>query len=165
MRYDRVTGSCDDGTPGGVAIAGGAARLGVPEQMSWAQIRTYPHDLKLSDLERLSFRSNASDAGVVYMKITTEGHGSVLFSPNTQPGGEQGLGTWATHDVLDGTVRFNDDEGESSDVSWSTMLNRAGERQVQDVRFTAGCANPVGEGGALVQVDDLTINDEVIAFN
>ena len=132
--------------------------------MSWAQIRTYPHDLKLSELERLSFRSKASDAGVVYMKITTEGHGSVLFSPNTQPGGEQGLNTWAKHDVLDGTVRFDDDKGESPDVSWSDAVDLADNAQVKDVRFTAGCANPVGDG-ALVQVDDLTINDEVIDFN
>ena len=165
VRYDRVVGSCDTDPTGEVAIAGGAARLGVPKQMSWAQIRTYPHDLKLSELERLSFKSNASDAGVVYMKITTEGHGSVLFSPNTQSGGEQGLRTWATHDVLDGTVRFNDDAGTKPDVSWNEVLDRAGEAQVKDVRFTAGCAQPVGDDGALVQVDNLTINDEVIDFN
>ena len=76
-----------------------------------------------------------------------------------------GLGTWATHDVLDGTVRFNDDAGTKPDVSWSEVLDRAGNAQVQDVRFTAGCANAVGDDGALVQVDDLTINDEVIDFN
>jgi hypothetical protein len=165
VRYDRVVGSCGDGTQGEVAIAGGAARLGVPEQMSWAQIRSYPHDLKLSDLKRLSFRSDASDPGVVYLKITTEGHGSVLFSPNTQPGGEQGVGGWATHHVLDGTVRFNDDAGESSDVSWSKVLDRAGDARVKDVRITAGCANAVGDDGALVQVDDLKINEEVIHFS
>ena len=51
------------------------------------------------------------------MKITTEGHGSVLYSPNTQPGGEQGLGSWATHNVLAGTVRFNDDAGFDADVT------------------------------------------------
>ena len=139
--------------------------MACPKKMSWAQIRTYPHDLRLSDLERLSFRSKASDPGVVYMKITTEGHGSVLFSPNTQPGGEQGLRSWATHDVLNGTVRFNDDAGESSDVSWTEVLELAADAQVQDVRFTAGCSNPVGDDGALAQVDDLTINDEVIDFN
>ena len=65
VRYDRAVGSCNDGKPGEVAIAGGAARLGAPEQMSWAQIRTYRRGLKLSELERLSFRSNASDPGVV----------------------------------------------------------------------------------------------------
>jgi hypothetical protein len=168
VRYDRVVGSCADGVDGKtgeVAVAAGAARLGVPEQLSWAQIRTYPHDVKLSDLERLSFRSNASDAGVVYLKITTEGHGSVLFSPNTQPGGEQGLGTWATHDVLDGTVRLNDDAGNRPDVTWDEVLAEAGDAHVKDVRLTAGCANPVGDDGGLVQVDDLTINDEVIDFN
>jgi hypothetical protein len=161
--YDRVVGSCDDRVPGIVTILLNEARLRVPEQMSWAQIRSYPHDLKLSDLERLSFRSNASDPGVVYLKITTEGQGSLLFSPNTQSGGEQGVRTWATHDVLDGTVRFNDDSGTKPDVSWSEVLARHGDDQVKDMRITAGCANPVE--GALVQVDDLTINDEVIDFN
>ena len=76
-----------------------------------------------------------------------------------------GLGTWATHDVLDGTVRFNDDAGTNPDVTWSGVLDLAGDAQAKDVRFTAGCANPVGDDGALVQFDDLTINDEVIKFN
>ena len=47
-------------TPGAVSIAGGVANLSVPEQMSWAQIRTYPQGLKLSDLKRLKFDSKAS---------------------------------------------------------------------------------------------------------
>ena len=71
VRYDRVTGSCDEnGTTGEVAIAGGAARLGVPDSVVGAD-PSYPQTCKLSDLERLSFTSNASDAGVVYMKVTT----------------------------------------------------------------------------------------------
>src|SRR3954447_2051297 len=77
LRYDRVVGSCDDGMPGTVTVAGGAARLFAPMQMSWAQIRAYPHHKKISKLWRLSFRSNASDPGVVYMKITLEGGHSV----------------------------------------------------------------------------------------
>ena len=92
VRYDRLTGTCTTGLPGEVAIAGGAARLGLPEDMSWAQIRAYPHDLELKDVKRLSFSSNASDRGVVYMKITTTGHNSVVFSPNTQGVDEQGVG-------------------------------------------------------------------------
>ena len=163
VRYDRVVDGSGDG--GEVSIADGAARLAAPTDTSWAQIRAYPHDLKLRDLKTLSFRSNASDPGVVYMKITTEGHHSVVFSPNTQPGGERGLGTWAAHDVLQGTVRFDDDEGTKADVNWSDVLAQAGDAQVKDVRITAGASGPVGADGALVQVDDLTINDEVIDFN
>ena len=45
------------------------------------------------------------------------------------------------------------------------MLAQAGDAQVQDVRFTAGCANPVGDDGAQVHVDNLTINNKVIDFN
>jgi hypothetical protein len=133
--------------------------------LSHTEVRLIQEALDAADLERLSFRSNASHPGVVYIKITTEGHHSVLFSPNTQPGDEQGLGTWATHDVLDGTVRFNDDAGTNPDITWSEVLDLAGDAQAKDVRFTAGCANPVGDDGALVQFDDLTINDEVIKFN
>jgi hypothetical protein len=162
-----TAGSCDGGTAGKVAIAGGVARLRVPEQNSWAQIRAYPtENLTLSQLNKLSFRSNASDAGVVWAKITTD-HGSVVFSPNTQPGGEKGVGEWATHDVRypNATVRYDDDAGWNPDVSWETLLVEAGDYKVTDVRVTAGCANPVGDDGAQVQVDDLTINNQVIGFN
>ena len=78
------------------------------------------------------------------MKITTEGGGSVVFSPITQPGGEQGVGSWATHDVLRGTVRLDDDKGDRSDLTWSEMLELAGDAQIKDVRVTAGASGPVG---------------------
>ncbi len=65
LAYDKVTGSCDETTPGAVSIIGGVANLSLPDQMSWAQIRTHPEGLKLSDLTRLTFDSKASDAGVV----------------------------------------------------------------------------------------------------
>jgi hypothetical protein len=67
--------------------------------------------------------------------------------------------------VLDGTVRFNDDAGMNSDATWSEVLDLPGDPQIKDVRVTAGCANLVGDDGALVQVDDLTISDEVIDFS
>jgi hypothetical protein len=165
MHYDSVVGSCDNGTSGTVTVAGGTGSLGVPNQMSWAQIRAYPRGERLADINRLSFRSNASHPGVVYMKITFEGpHHAIMFSPNTQPGGETGVGTWATHDVLAGTVRLDDDAGFNPDITWSQMLALAGDAHIKDVRMTAGCANPVGSGGGLVRVDDLVINDEVLDF-
>ncbi len=151
-----------------MSIAGGFAQLNVPKQMSWAQIRTNPAGLTLSDLTRLTFRSQASDAGVVYMKITTVDGKSVLYSPNTQLGGEQGVGSWATHNVLTGTVRLNDDSGEHPDLHWNEVLAQAGNSEIEDVRFTAGCANPVDlddQPGAQVQFDDLTINNKVVNFN
>jgi hypothetical protein len=166
MRYDRVVGSCDNGRSGVAAVAGGMAYLWVPTQMSWAQIRAYPQDVKLSELDRLSFRSNASHRGIVYMKITTaEGNHSILYSPNTQPGVEQGVGTWATHNVLAGTVRLDDDAGSNPDITWSQVLAAVGNTHIKDVRVTAGCANPVGSYGGLVGLDDLTINNKVHGFN
>lgn len=164
MRYDRMVGSCTpNGTPGAIAIAGGMARLKAPNQMAWAQIRAYPVGLTVDDLSDLTFRSKADDAGVVYVKITTEGNHSILYSPNTQSGGEQGVGSWATHDVVDGSVRLDDDAGNNPDKTWDDVLAAVGNKQIKDVRVTAGCANPVPNGG-LVRVAYMTINDEVISF-
>jgi hypothetical protein len=165
MRYDRMVGSCvTNGKPGTVSIAHGMARLGAPEDMAWAQIRSYPVGLTLADVTDLMFRSNASDPGVVYLKITTEGNHSILYSPNTQAGGEQGLGSWFTHDVLAGSVRLDDDAGANPDMTWNQVLAQVGDKQIKDVRVTAGCANPVGTDGALVRLADVTINDEVVSF-
>jgi hypothetical protein len=168
LSYDQLADSCDYTAPGAVKIAGGVANLSLPNQMSWAQIRAYPQGLTLSELTTLEFDSNASDAGVVYAKITTVDGRSVLYSPNTQPNGEQGLGTMVTHDVLAGTVRLNDDAGNGPDSNWTQVLAEAGNAQVKDVRFTAGCANPVdadGVAGAQVKFDNLKINGQVIDFS
>ena len=165
MHYDSVVGSCDDTAKGMFTIAGGVGQLGVPNQMSWTQVRAYPRGARLASLDRLSFRSNASDPGLVWMKITFEGpHHAIVFSPITQPGGEQGVGSWATHDVLAGTVRLDDDAGFNPDITWSQVLALVGGEHIKDVRVTAGCANPVGNYGGLVRVDRLTVNDEVLEF-
>ena len=163
VRYDRIVGSCDDGVEGEIAIADGAAQLGVPTQNAWAQVRSYPKNLKVSQLDTLSFKANASDEGVTYLKVTTTGHGSIVFSPNTQPGGEQ-TGTPVSYDVLDGTSRWNDDAGFEGDMSWDAIAEKAGDRHVKTISVVAGCALPVGADGAQVSVDDITINDEVIDF-
>jgi len=163
VRYDRIVGSCDDGLEGEIAIADGAAQLGVPTQNAWAQVRSYPQNLKVSQLDKLSFKANASDEGVTYLKVTTTGHGSIVFSPNTQPGGEQ-TGTPVSYDVLDGTSRWNDDAGFEGDMSWDAIAEKAGDRHVKTISVIAGCALPVGDDGAQVSVDDITINDEVIDF-
>ena len=67
--------------------------------------------------------------------------------------------------MLAGTVRYNDDAGESPDISWSSCSPWPVTPRSQHVRFTAGCANPVGDDGAQVKFDDLTINNKVIDFN
>ena len=126
--------------------------------------------MKLSEIAKLSFRSNSTRSGVVYLKITTEGNHTVVFSPITQPAGETGVGSWATHDVLGGVVRFDDDggsvEGEYgvNGAPWAQLIADHGDLQIKDVRVTGGASGLVGDG-ALVQVDDLTINNEVIDFS
>src|SRR5262245_34152428 len=88
LAYETKTGTCDatPGAPkGAVSISNNVAKLTVPEQLSWAQIRTNPGGLQLKDITRLTFKSNADTAGVVYMKVNTEdvlgGTHSVLYSP------------------------------------------------------------------------------------
>jgi hypothetical protein len=159
-----TAGSCDGGTPGKAAIAAGVARLKVPEQMSWAKVTSHTENLTLETLDALSFASNASDPGVVWAKITTE-RGSVLYSPNTQGGPEQGLGTMVTHDVKAGTGRYNDDAGFGADMGWAALVADHGSEKVTSVSVTAGCANPVGADGAQVQVDNLNIDGQTNRFN
>jgi hypothetical protein len=166
IKTENVVGSCaTDGTgkPGTVAVKGGVANLYVPEQLSWAQVRAYPQNLKLSQLQALSFESTTTHPGVVYLKITTERGASVVFSPNTQASPEI-VGPDKQYDVLASTVRLNDDAGFEADVTWADMIEVAGDAQIKDLRFTAGCANPVGDDGASVTFDNLTINKTVIDF-
>ena len=128
IKMENVVGSCvDRGATGIVAIKGGVANLGVPSQPSFAQVRAYPQNLKLSQLEQaLSFESTTTDPGVVYLKITTERADSVVFSPNTQAtvdivGPDS---TMQRHDVLASTVRLNDDAGVNADVTWDEIGSR-----------------------------------------
>src|SRR4051812_46223893 len=129
-----TAGSCDGTTPGKVRIANGIATLTVPKQMSWARVTASPLNTTLAGLNTLTFDSNASAPGIVWAKITTN-HGSVVYSPNTQPGGESGLGTIANHDVRT-NVRYNDDAGYEADLSWSNLIALHGDDQVSSVSVT-----------------------------
>jgi Collagen triple helix repeat (20 copies) len=163
VRFDRVTGTCSDGRSGTTALSDGVMRLGVPHQMAWAQLRMYPQNLTLGEIDELSFRQKSTDSGLSYLSVRTEA-GTVTYSPNTNLP-ERGIGDWADHDVLVGSVRWNDSRGEQADVRWTDVLAIAGDSKVSDVRMTAGCALPVGADGGVVEVDNLTVNDEVIDFN
>ena len=99
-------------TPGAVSITNGVAKLSVPKQMLVGADPHRPGGPEAFGPHAPHVRSQASHAGVVYMKITTVDGRSVMYSPNTQLGGEQGVDTMATHNVLTGTVRLNDDAGE-----------------------------------------------------
>ena len=161
--YTRVT----SGSDGEVSIADGVATLGVSDQYGYAGVRVGVKGTKVSDLRALSFKANASDEGITWLKITTTGHGSIVFSPNTQAGGER-VGEMVRYDVRGegATARFDDDKGEHGETSWDEILDAAGNRQVKDVTVYAGYAGPLGDDGVgTVKVDDLTVNDEVIDFN
>ena len=161
VRYDRIVGSCDDGSEGEVTVYGGEAHLNVPTQMSWAQIRSYPESVQMYDVDELSFKANASDEGQTYMKIRTTGHNTITFSPNTQPDGET-LHEMVTYDVLEGTARWNDAKGNEADFSWEQILEKSGNERIKSISVIAGCAQ--GDGGETI-VDDITVNHEVLGFS
>jgi hypothetical protein len=165
VRYDRIVGSCDTdpyAKTGEVSIADGVARLGVPTQLAWAQIKSYPTNLKVSQIKNLSFKANASDVGQTYMKVTTTNHGSILFDASSQEGGEE-IGRMVTYHVngAGSTVRWNDDAGTGGQLTWQQAMAIAGNQYVKTIAVTAGCA--LGDAG-VTEVDDLTVNDEVIDF-
>jgi hypothetical protein len=165
VRYDRIVGSCADdphAATGEVSIADGVARLGVPTQLAWAQIKSYPTNLKVSQIENLSFTANATDVGQTYMKVTTTNHGSILFDPSSQDGGEE-TGRMVNYRVNGegSTVRWNDDAGNSRQLTWQEAMTMSGNQHVKTIAVTAGCA--LGDAGETV-VDDITVNDEVINF-
>ena len=164
VRYDRIASSLDGGKPGEVSIHDGYAAFGVPTQNAYAQIRSYPKGMKVSELKKLSFEANASDEGIAYLSVTTTGNGVITFSPNTQPGGEQ-TGKWVDYDVLDGTARWNDPAATKPDLSWKDVVLEAGDARIKSVSLIAGAAQPVGPNGGEVLYDNLTVNDEVIDFN
>ena len=93
------------------------------------------------------------------MKVTTTSHGSMLFSPNTQAGGEQ-IGGMVTYDVARGLPCA----GTTMRATSPTQLARASRRPGTSTsrRSRSPPAAPGRAGETLV--DDMTINDEVIDF-
>ena len=112
----------------------------MPTQLAWAQIKSYPKNLKVSEIEDLSFKANATDVGQTYMKVTTTNHGSILFDPSSQDGGEE-TGKMVTYHVNGegSTVRWNDDVGNEGQMSWAAAsAHDGGQRARQDDRGHRG---------------------------
>ena len=163
VRYDRIVGDCSgNAIDGEVTVYDGKAHLGVPTQLSWAQIRSYPESLTMYEVDELSFDAKASDVGQTYLKVRVTGGGTITFSPNTQPGGET-VGEWQHYDVASetSTARWNDDTGNEPDFSWEQILEKSGNERIKSISLIAGCA--MGDGGE-TQVDNITVNNEVLDF-
>ena len=140
VRYDRIVGDCSSNAiDGEITVYDGEAHLGVPTQLSWAQIRSYPESVRMYDVDELSFKAHASDEGQTYMKVRTTGHNTITFSPNTQPDGET-LSKMVEYDVLKGTARWNDDTGNEPDFSWEQILEKSGNERIKSISLIAGCA-------------------------
>jgi hypothetical protein len=166
VRFDRISGNCVGATPAGnVSIANGVGNIGLTTQNAYGLFRMYPKNMTVNDLSKLSFKAQTTDAGVTYLKITTTGNGSIVFDPFSQEG-DEAVNTMVEYNVLAGTSRFNDDAGESGQLTWAQIKAEAGSRHVKEVSLVAGCAQGLGsDNNAEVQVDDLTVNNEVIDFS
>ena len=154
-------GTCSlGGQPGSVDIDKGIATFNVPENGSHAVIRVPQTNLKVNDIKRLSFKSNSSAAGMVYMTIVTDNNTRVTYTPAGQTPGvaEVGVGSWYSHDPMTSGVRVNDAVGNFPNITWAQMLSQVGNESVTRVSITAGCSTGFGT----VQVDRIQVNNQVL---
>jgi hypothetical protein len=161
-------GSCSGGQPGSINIDNGVATFDVPQNGSFGTIRVPQTNLKLKDIKRLSFKSNSSAGGMVYMSVVTNVPGSttgathkVKYTPFAQSTPESGIGEWTTHDPLTSGVRLNDVDDTTPAITWADAVSAYGNETVNRVSITAGCAL----GSGTVQVDRMQVNNSVIGFN
>lgn len=116
--------------------------------------------LRLRDIEALSYSERATggqdgyNAG--YMRIFTAQDGAVIFSPSTQAGGPGSTLEWRRHNVVRGSVRYDDDAGNAPDVSWASMIAAHGDEVVTQIRVQAGCAGDYSDG-SMAYVDDVVL--------
>ena len=99
--------------------------------------------LKLSDLTHLAYQASwnnveKNDVGVPYLRLFLANGATVIFSPNTQPVKETEAGVLHTWDVTKGTVRYDDDAGFGSDVSWDSVVAEYGEKEIESVAVSVG---------------------------
>jgi hypothetical protein len=121
------------------------------------------NDLELKDLSKITYHAKYNQEGVdqhggtPYFRIFTEDFDhAVIFSPNTQPGANIDSGEWQKFDVINGTVRYDDDAGNNPDISWEQLIDDHGDDNIRQIRIQAGCAGAY-TADSVGQADDLTI--------
>src|SRR5206468_6312244 len=128
--------------------------LDAPEGNSYAGVKfNAPGVVHLSDLTHVVFSEKVSGgidgSNAPYVRIfTKDANGArhdVIFSPSTQPGGAGSTAGWRRHNVVDGTVRYDDDAGNDPDITWSQLIAEHGDDVVQFVNIQAGDAGSYSE--------------------
>jgi hypothetical protein len=118
--------------------------------------------LTLADLSKITYHATYEQTGAdqhggtPYFRIFTEDFAhSIIFSPNTQPGANIDEGEWQKFDVVNGTVRYDDDGG-ASEIPWQQLIDDHGTDEISQIRIQTGCAGGYS-AQTVAQADDLTI--------
>src|SRR4051812_202045 len=160
-----TVGSCGGSTPGSVTVSKGIATIGVPDAQSYGVIRVFPTNLKVKDIKTLSFKSNSSMGGMVYMQvITNDATGTehrIKYAPFDPFVTELGIGSWYTHNPMTSGIRYGEDINDSAPTTtWAEAVKVRGDDTVNRIGITAGCAF----GHGTVQVDRIQVNNSIIEF-
>ena len=162
---ERVSTGCGSGT-GDADVAGNTLRFDLPDagglDAVGANFNGY-NGMALEDLSKIVYHAKYEQAGAdqhggtPYFRIYTEDFANaVIFSPNTQPGANINEGEWQRFSVVDGTVRYDDDAGNSPDVTWAQLIADHGEDEIAQIRIQGGCSGAYS-AATVGEADDLTI--------
>ena len=92
-----------------------------------------PAGTHLSDLTALLYSEKATGGidgyNAAYFRIFLSGGHDIIMSPSTQPGGPGTSMSWRRHNVLDDTVRYDDDAGNNPGRVVRVGPRRARERR------------------------------------
>jgi hypothetical protein len=161
---ERVSNGCGSAT-GDADVTGDTLRFTLPDAAGndavGANFNGF-NGLTLADLSKIVYHAKYEQTGAdqhggtPYFRIFTEDFAhAIIFSPNTQPGGVD-EGEWQKFDVVNGTVRYDDDGGNSPDISWEQLIDGHGTDEIAQIRIQAGCAGGYS-AQTVAQADDLTV--------
>ncbi len=158
-----------EGTDGGstngtAALVDGVLRLQESDGSAFSGATLdMPAGTHLSDLTALLYSEKATGGidgyNAAYFRIFLSGGHDIIMSPSTQPGGPGTSMSWRRHNVLDDTVRYDDDAGNNPDVSYASVLAAHGNDVVTSVRVQAG------DSGAYSDQSTALVDNVVIGIN
>ena len=98
------------------------------------------------------------DVGVPYLRIFLENGSRMIYSPNTQVNKDTAAGEVHNWIVSQGSVRYDDDKGNGSDMSWADFVKDHGDERIKDIRVSVGYTHGTNLTGTLkaMQVNDTT---------
>jgi hypothetical protein len=159
----------DNGSDNGTAaLLDGRLVLTEPDGAAFSGVTfNAPAGTTLADITALVYSEKASGGidgyNAPYFRIflnpdaNGDAQDAVIYSPSTQSGGPGTTEQFRRHNVLDGTVRYNDDAGApDSEINWAALIAAHGGDQVQSVRIQAGDAG-ANSADSVATVDHVTL--------